>query len=173
MYEMVDKVVDIMDGAYPELRKNLKHIKKVVKIEEEKFSNTLDQGIQLVMNEIEGVKLKGGTKLSGDVTFKLYDTYGFPYELTEEICEENGIEVSKDEFLEKMEEQREKARSARTVIMEKGQDNFIEEFYDRHGKTEFTGYCDLMTPATLLSARELENGPSPFHCGAPLSAALR
>lgn len=158
MYEMVDKVVDIMDGAYPELRKNLKHIKKVVKIEEEKFSNTLDQGIQLVMNEIEGVKLKGGTKLSGDVTFKLYDTYGFPYELTEEICEENGIEVSKDEFLEKMEEQREKARSARTVIMEKGQDNFIEEFYDRHGKTEFTGYCDLMTPATLLSARELENG---------------
>lgn len=158
MYGMVDKVVEIMEGAYPELRKNIEHIKKVVKIEEEKFSNTLDQGMQLVMNEIEIAKSKGKTKLSGDVTFKLYDTYGFPYELTEEICEENGIEVSNDEFLEKMEEQREKARSARAVVMEKGQDSFIEEFYDKYGKTEFTGYCDLMTPATLLSARELENG---------------
>ncbi|MGL4946171.1 MAG: alanine--tRNA ligase [Cetobacterium sp.] len=157
MFEMVDKVVELMGEAYPELRNNIEHIKKVVKIEEEKFSNTLDQGIQLVTNEIKDAKAKGESKLSGDVTFKLYDTYGFPYELTEEICEENEIEVSNEEFLEKMQEQREKARSARTVIMEKGQDSFIEEFYDKHGKTEFTGYFDLMTSATLLSARELEN----------------
>ncbi|MGL4910506.1 MAG: DHHA1 domain-containing protein, partial [Cetobacterium sp.] len=61
-----------------------------------------------------------------------------------------------EEFLEKMQEQREKARSARTVIMEKGQDSFIEEFYDKYGKTEFTGYTDLMTSANLLSVRELE-----------------
>lgn len=155
MYEMVDKVVEIMEGAYPELRANIEHIKKVVKIEEEKFSNTLDQGIQLVTNEINSAKERGEKKLTGDVTFKLYDTYGFPYELTEEICEENGFEISKDEFLEKMEEQREKARSARTVVMEKGQDSFIEEFYDKHGTTKFTGYTDLMTPATLLSVREL------------------
>ncbi|MGL6066841.1 MAG: alanine--tRNA ligase [Cetobacterium sp.] len=157
MFEMVDKVVELMGEAYPELRNNIEHIKKVVKIEEEKFSNTLDQGIQLVTNEIKDAKAKGESKLSGDVTFKLYDTYGFPYELTEEICEENEIEVSNEEFLEKMQEQREKARSARTVIMEKGQDSFIEEFYDKHGKTEFTGYFDLMTSATLLSVRELEN----------------
>ncbi|MGL5000710.1 MAG: alanine--tRNA ligase [Cetobacterium sp.] len=157
MFEMVDKVVELMGEAYPELRNNIEHIKKVVKIEEEKFSNTLDQGIQLVTNEIKDAKAKGESKLSGDVTFKLYDTYGFPYELTEEICEENEIEVSNEEFLEKMQEQREKARSARTVIMEKGQDSFIEEFYDKHGKTEFTGYSDLMTSATLLSVRELEN----------------
>ncbi|MGL6101508.1 MAG: alanine--tRNA ligase-related protein, partial [Fusobacteriaceae bacterium] len=156
MYQMVDKVVELMGDAYPELRKNIEHIKKVVKIEEEKFSNTLDQGIQLVTNEIKAVKSKGESKLSGDVTFKMYDTYGFPYELTEEICEENDIQVSNEEFLEKMQEQREKARSARTVIMEKGQDSFIEEFYDKHGKTEFTGYTDLMTSANLLSVRELE-----------------
>ena len=156
MFEMVDKVVEIMEGAYPELRKNINHIKKVVRIEEEKFSNTLDQGIQLVTNEINKVKENKETKLSGDIAFKLYDTYGFPYELTEEICEENGIEISKDEFLEKMEEQREKARSARTVIMEKGQDSFIEELYDKHGTTEFTGYVDLMTTATLISSRKLD-----------------
>ncbi|MGL5088074.1 MAG: alanine--tRNA ligase [Cetobacterium sp.] len=157
MFQMVDKVVELMEEAYPELRNNIEHIKKVVKIEEEKFSNTLDQGIQLVTNEIKDAKAKGKSKLSGDITFKLYDTYGFPYELTEEICEENGIEVSNEEFLEKMQEQREKARSARTVIMEKGQDSFIEEFYDKYGKTEFKGYSDLMTSATLLSVRELEN----------------
>lgn len=158
MYEMVDKVVEIMGEAYPELVKNKEHIKKVVKIEEEKFSNTLDQGIQLVTNEIALVKEKGESSLSGDVTFKLYDTYGFPYELTEEICEENGIFVSKDEFLKKMEEQREKARAARTVVMEKGQDKFIEEFYDKHGTTEFLGYKELNSISKILSIRELEDG---------------
>lgn len=156
MYQMVDKVVELMGEAYPDLKKNIDHIKKVVKIEEEKFSNTLDQGIQLVMNEIEEAKKRGEKKLSGEVTFKLYDTYGFPYELTEEICEENGIEVSKDEFVEKMNEQREKARAARTVVMEKGQDKFIEEFYDKHGKTKFVGYDEMMCSAKLLSVRELD-----------------
>lgn len=155
MFEMVDKVVEVMEEAYPELRTNIEHIKKVVKIEEEKFSHTLDQGIQLVTNEIEEAKKNGQKKLSGEVTFKLYDTYGFPYELTEEICEENGFELSKDEFLEKMEEQREKARSSRTVVMEKGQDSFIEELYDKYGKTEFVGYIDLMTTGTVQSIREL------------------
>ncbi|MGL5354938.1 MAG: alanine--tRNA ligase, partial [Cetobacterium sp.] len=71
MFEMVDKVVELMGEAYPELRNNIEHIKKVVKIEEEKFSNTLDQGIQLVTNEIKDAKAKGESKLSGDVTFKL------------------------------------------------------------------------------------------------------
>lgn len=156
MYKMVDKVVELMAEAYPDLRENIDHIKKVVRIEEEKFSNTLDQGIQLVNNEIELAKSKGETKLSGEVTFKLYDTYGFPYELTEEICEEKGMEVSKDEFLAKMEEQREKARAARTVVMEKGQDTFLEEFYDKHGTTTFVGYETLTAEAKLLHVRNVE-----------------
>ena len=156
MYKMVDKVVELMAEAYPDLRENIDHIKKVVRIEEKKFSNTLDQGIQLVNNEIELAKSKGETKLSGEVTFKLYDTYGFPYELTEEICEEKGMEVSKDEFLAKMEEQREKARAARTVVMEKGQDTFLEEFYDKHGTTTFVGYETLTAEAKLLHVRNIE-----------------
>ena len=123
-----------MKGSYPDLATNLKHIKKVVKIEEEKFSNTLDLGIQHVMNAIEEAKSKGEDFLSGDVTFKLYDTYGFPYELTEEICGENRIKVYKNEFDQKMEEQRELARSSREVVMEKGQDAFIEAFFDETWK---------------------------------------
>ena len=155
---MVDKVVEMMNEAYPDLNDNLEHIKKVVKIEEEKFSRTLDQGIQLVNQEIEKVKSEGGKKLSGDITFRLYDTYGFPYELTEEICEEKGVEVSREEFEAKMEEQKEKARAAREVVMEKGQDSFIEEFYDKYGATNFVGYETLKETAKLLSIREGKDG---------------
>lgn len=158
LYKMVDKVVEMMNEAYPDLNDNLEHIKKVVKIEEEKFSRTLDQGIQLVNQEIEKVKSEGGKKLSGDITFRLYDTYGFPYELTEEICEEKGVEVSREEFEAKMEEQKEKARSAREVVMEKGQDSFIEEFYDKYGTTKFVGYETLKETAKLLSIREGKDG---------------
>ncbi|MGL4403266.1 MAG: alanine--tRNA ligase [Fusobacteriaceae bacterium] len=158
MYKMVDRVVELMGEAYPELKSNLEHIKKLVKIEEETFSKTLDQGINLVNEEIKKLKASGDKKLSGEVSFRLYDTYGFPFELIEEICENEGVTLLKSEFDEKMEEQREKARSARKVIMEKGQDSFLEEFYDNHGVTEFLGYCHLKTTGKLLSCREREDG---------------
>ena len=158
MYKMVDKVVEKFEIAYPDLRKNLENIRKIVKIEEEKFSNTLDQGIQLVNQEIDNLLANGKNKLDGEISFKLYDTYGFPYELTEEIAEERGITVLREEFETKMEEQKEKARSAREVVMEKGQDSFIEEFYDKYGVTEFTGYEKTEDEGKLLSLREAKDG---------------
>ena len=158
MYKMVDKVVERFEVAYPDLKKNLENIRKIVKIEEEKFSNTLDQGIQLVNQEIDALLANGKNKLDGEVSFKLYDTYGFPYELTEEIAEERGVTVLREEFEAKMEEQKEKARSAREVVMEKGQDSFIEDFYDKHGVTKFTGYEKTEDEATLLSSREAKDG---------------
>lgn len=158
MYKMVDKVVANFENAYPDLKKNLENIKKIVRIEEEKFSNTLDQGIQLVNQEIDNLLASGKNKLDGEISFKLYDTYGFPYELTEEIAEERGIIVLREEFEAKMEEQKEKARSAREVVMEKGQDSFIEEFYDKHGVTKFTGYEKTKDEAKLLSLREAKDG---------------
>ena len=156
LYKIVDTIVELMKGAYPDLVENAKHIKKVIKIEEEKFSNTLDSGIQQVMAAIEEAKKNGESRLTGDVTFKLYDTYGFPYELTEEICEENGITIYKNEFDQKMEEQKEKARSSREIVMEKGQDAFIEAFFDEHGKTEFTGYESLEETAKVLHVSKLD-----------------
>ena len=158
MYKMIDKVVEKFEIAYPDLRKNLENIRKIVKIEEEKFSNTLDQGIQLVNQEIDNLLANGKNKLDGEISFKLYDTYGFPYELTEEIAEERGITVLREEFEAKMEEQKEKARSAREVVMEKGQDSFIEEFYDKYGVTEFTGYEKTEDEGKLLSLREAKDG---------------
>ena len=156
LYKIVDTIVELMKGAYPDLVENVKHIKKVIKIEEEKFSNTLDSGIQQVMAAIEGAKKNGEGRLTGEVTFKLYDTYGFPYELTEEICEENGILIYKNEFDQKMEEQKEKARNSREVVMEKGQDAFIEAFFDEHGKTEFTGYTSSEETAKILHVSKLD-----------------
>ena len=156
LYKIVDTIVELMKGAYPDLVENVKHIKKVIKIEEEKFSNTLDSGIQQVMAAIEEAKKNGERRLTGEVTFKLYDTYGFPYELTEEICEENGILIYKNEFDQKMEEQKEKARNSREVVMEKGQDAFIEAFFDEHGKTEFTGYTSSEETAKILHVSKLD-----------------
>ncbi len=156
LYKIVDTIVELMKGSYPDLAENVKHIKKVIKIEEEKFSNTLDSGIQQVMAAIEEAKKNGEGRLTGEVTFKLYDTYGFPYELTEEICEENGILIYKNEFDQKMEEQKEKARNSREVVMEKGQDAFIEAFFDEHGKTEFTGYTSTEETAKVLHVSKLD-----------------
>ncbi len=158
MYKMVDKVVEKFEVAYPDLKKNLGNIRKIVKIEEEKFSNTLDQGIQLVNQEIDNLLANGKNKLDGEISFKLYDTYGFPYELTEEIAEERGVTVLREEFEAKMEEQKEKARSAREVVMEKGQDSFIEKFYDKYGVTKFTGYEKTEDEGKLLSLREAKDG---------------
>ena len=158
MYKMVNKVVEKFEIAYPDLRKNLENIRKIVKIEEEKFSNTLDQGIQLVNQEIDNLLANEKNKLDGEISFKLYDTYGFPYELTEEIAEERGVTVLREEFEAKMEEQKEKARSAREVVMEKGQDSFIEEFYDKYGVTKFTGYEKTEDEGKLLSLRETKDG---------------
>lgn len=155
--KLVDKVVEVMKFAYPELVEKAPYIKKVVLIEEEKFSKTLDQGIKLVAEELNILKEKGETKLPAEVVFKLHDTFGFPYELTEEICLEKGISLSYEEYKAKMQEQKERARNAREVIFEKGQDDFIESFYDEYGKSLFLGYDQNETEAVVYSVKELDD----------------
>ena len=143
LYELTSKVIEIMGDAYPDLKEKESHIKKVILKEEEKFQHTLDQGIIIATESIEKAKAEGETSLNADDVFKLYDTYGFPYELTEEICQENGINIDFEEFKVKMEEQKERAREAREVIKEKIEDSFIDEFYTKYGKTNFTGYSSF------------------------------
>lgn len=158
LYQLVDVVVDIMAPAYPELKANKEHIKKVILTEEEKFEKTLDQGIALAGEEIEKLKKAGKSKIDAEVSFKLYDTYGFPYELTEEICNENKIEINHAEFKQKMEEQRAKARSAREVIKETIEDEFIADFYAKNGKTVFTGYEKLEETSEILYIEDVGDG---------------
>ena len=157
LYELTSKVIEIMGDAYPDLKEKESHIKKVILKEEEKFQHTLDQGIIIATESIEKAKAEGKTSLNADDVFKLYDTYGFPYELTEEICQENGINIDFEEFKVKMEEQKERAREAREVIKEKIEDSFIDEFYTKYGKTNFTGYSSFNGNGKALYVNNIDS----------------
>ena len=109
LYKLVDVVIDINKDFYPELATNSASIKKAIKIEEEKFLKTLSSGESLLREFISGKKV-----LSGKDAFKLYDTFGFPLELTKEICHEEGVEVDEKGFEEEMNAQKERARNARS-----------------------------------------------------------
>ena len=157
LYKLVDTVIELMGIAYPEIIKNKDHIIKMIRIEEEKFSTTLDQGIIIAFDEIKKAKQENKKILDASVVFKLYDTFGFPFELTEEICEEEDMTISHEDYLSKMEEQRERARSSREIVKEAGQDEFIERFYDENGTTNFLGYDTLESLSKLMFVNNLED----------------
>lgn len=106
-------VIEIMGGAYPQLRENREFILRVIGQEEERFRATLDQGTALLQELIEGLKATGRHRLEGADAFRLYDTYGFPLELTREIAAEHELSVDEEGFREALEAQRERARAAR------------------------------------------------------------
>ncbi|WP_102345465.1 alanine--tRNA ligase [Bacillus sp. Marseille-P3661] len=113
MFELVPTVGEIMVDFYPEVKAKEEFIQRVVKNEEERFHETLNEGLAILSEVIEKEKAKGSTVLPGEDAFRLYDTYGFPYELTEEYAEEAGMTINKDDFDAEMEKQRERARKAR------------------------------------------------------------
>ena len=109
----VDAVITIFGNVYPELVEKQEYIRKVISLEEERFHTTLAQGIELLSKLIADLKVTGKDVLDGKSAFKLYDTFGFPWELTAEILEENKFSLDKDAFDAAMNEQRERARAAR------------------------------------------------------------
>ena len=109
----VDAVIKIYDGVFEELTAKQEYIKKVISLEEDRFHTTLTQGMELLNGYIEDLKKEGKTVLSGDLSFQLYDTFGFPWELTDEILQENSMELDKAAFDAAMKQQRERARAAR------------------------------------------------------------
>ncbi|GAA3650877.1 alanine--tRNA ligase [Asaccharospora irregularis] len=113
LYELVDEVIKVSGEAYPVLVEKESYIKKVIRIEEEKFSETIDQGSEILNSYIEELKKLGNKTLSGENAFKLYDTYGFPIDLTKEILEEENLLVDEVSFNEEMEKQKQRARTAR------------------------------------------------------------
>ena len=112
LYKLVPVVADTMQDFYPYLQEHVEFNQKLIKVEEDTFKKTLKNGQALLDEEIS--KAKDG-KLSGEVVFKLYDTYGFPFELTQEIASESGLEVSREEFDVEMNKQKERARNARNT----------------------------------------------------------
>jgi alanyl-tRNA synthetase len=112
LHDLVDEVIKVSGDAYPELKNKEDYVKKVIKIEEERFQATIDTGLNILNGYIGELKNESLKMLSGEKAFKLYDTYGFPLDLTKEILEENSMTVDEKNFKKEMENQRERARMA-------------------------------------------------------------
>ena len=136
-------VIEGSKDGYPELDEKKDFIFNVLTKEEEQFSKTIDQGLHILEEMEAEMKAAGSTQLSGENAFKLYDTYGFPLDLTKEILEDKGISIDEAGFKAAMEEQREKARIARGVTNYMGADATVYDEIDPKITTEFVGYDNL------------------------------
>ncbi len=141
--ELANTVIEVSKDAYPELAEKKEYIFNKIDKEEDSFNKTIDTGLAILKDYIAELQEEGGNTLSGDHAFKLYDTYGFPLDLTKEILEEEGIAVDEDRFAECMNIQRETARKARKVTTYMGADATVYEQLDVSLTSEFIGYDKL------------------------------
>jgi len=147
LYKVCETVIKENESAYPELREKQEFVTKLIKVEEENFLNTVEQG----MNMLQGIIDRGDVEvLSGEDSFKLHDTFGFPIDLTREILEEKGISVDIDRFYELLAEQKKRSRDMRKNA---GADAWISDSTDLTdvAKTEFVGYSENETQAEILA----------------------
>lgn len=151
LFDLVDEVIHVSGDAYPELVDRQDYIKKIISIEEERFQATIDQGLEILMNHVQEMESKGIKTFSGADAFKLYDTYGFPLDLTEEIIAEKGIHVDKAEFDAEMEAQRERARSARENMGDVGWEDDVLSELSHLNATVFKGYTETASDAKVLA----------------------
>ena len=143
LVELAQTVIDGSKDGYPELEEKKDFIFNVIAKEEAQFNKTIDQGLSILADMEEEMKKNGETVLSGENAFKLYDTYGFPMDLTQEILEEKGFSVDEEGFKKAMEVQRTTARKARKVTNYMGADETVYESVDPSVTTEFVGYDSL------------------------------
>ena len=144
-------VIEESKDGYPELEEKKDYILKLLTIEEDNFNKTIDQGLSILSELEEEITKSGGNKLSGEEAFKLYDTYGFPLDLTKEILEEKGIEVDEEGFTKAMNVQRETARNARQVTNYMGADENVYLQLDPNLTSVFVGYDNLTYTSKILA----------------------
>ncbi len=140
LYKIVPIVLHMMGEAYPETAQRKEYIMQIIKLEEDKFGETMDKGIDILAAEIETLKKSGGKTLSGDVAFKLYDTFGFPVEITGEILKEQKLSIDGEGFRKNMEAQREAAKKAWKGVNISAMDTVPEEIIKNTTATNFVGY---------------------------------
>ena len=143
LYRLFDRVKEVSGDAYPELVEKENYVKKVIKIEEEKFNETLDQGVEILNSYIAELKANNEKVLSGEKAFKLYDTYGFPMDLTQEILEEQGYEIDEEGFHSEMEAQRQRARADRGAMEDESWKEDPLSSLDANIASTFDGYVNL------------------------------
>ena len=149
LYEVVETVVQENEYAYPDVREKQGYITKVIRTEEENFAKTIDGGMKIYNELLAAHKEKGETVFSGADAFKLYDTYGFPIDLTIEMVEEEGMTLDRAAFDKEMEEQRVRARKAREALGDLGWAGI--EFGSEMPATEFIGYDHTETEGKVLA----------------------
>jgi len=151
IFTLTSLVAELMSKGYPELGKSREYAAQIVRNEEEQFSSTLSQGLTLLEKVISGVRSRGESVLPGEELFKLYDTFGFPFELAAEISEEKGLQVDEDGFQRELEIQRQRARASW-----KGGETTIrpidKELAGHDYETEFTGYTSISDVAGRVLA---------------------
>ena len=150
LYKLVDMVVDMYGEAYPELIKNKTKVIDVIRKEEERFAKTLDRGYKMLDEFIAAKK-----DIDGESAFKLYDTYGFPFELTKEIAAENGLNIDEEGFKAAMREQKDRAKAAAAKISVTGDIKYAK-VEDEVGSTDFVGYDENECKAKILATIEGE-----------------
>ncbi len=156
MYKLLPALIETMGDAYPELIQQQTLIEKVMKEEEESFLRTLETGIKLLDKQIADTKAKGLTVLSGIEAFTLYDTYGFPLDLTELILKENGMSVDEAGFKAEMQKQKDRARNAAAVETE-------DWVTLKDGDTDFVGYDFTECETEILRYRKVKQKNSEFY----------
>ena len=149
LVDMVNVAIEESCGAYPELATKADYIRKVLSMEEERFDATIDAGLSILGGMIEESKTAGNTALAGEDVFKLYDTFGFPIDLTREIAEEAGLSIDESRFAELMQEQKVRAREARANIS--GWANASRDMLKDIPATNFVGYDKMVAEAKVLA----------------------
>ena len=155
LYEVCDTVIHENEGHYPELRERQDYITKVIRVEEENFAKTIDGGLRIFNDMLAQHQEKGEKVFSGEDAFKLYDTYGFPMDLTLEMVEEQGMTLDEKAFHQLMEEQRQRARKAREALGDLGWAGV--EFGKDVPETEFVGYDHTAIDGAKVVALVVEN----------------
>ena len=155
LYEVCDTVIHENEGHYPELRERQEYITKVIRVEEENFAKTIDGGLKIFNDMLSGHQEKGEKVFSGADAFKLYDTYGFPIDLTMEMVEEQGMSVDQEGFKALMEEQKVRARKAREALGDLGWAGV--EFGKDVSETAFVGYDNTAIDDAKVVALVVEN----------------
>ncbi len=163
LYKVADTVIDESSQGYPELSEKRDYIKKIIKIEEERFQATIDNGLSILNDYISKTKAEGKTVLGGNEAFKLNDTYGFPIDLTLEICAEKGLGVDVDGYKKELENQKTTARAARKDGSSWDADeSFV---FDGAQATVFDGYDKLSLDAKIVGIASQGEISSSASCG--------
>ena len=153
-YKLIPAVIESLGEEYPDNAQNAALAEKLLKLEEEKFRKTLDTGLALINEELS--KIKPGDKLSGEVAFKLYDTFGFPLDLTEVILREKKLELDSEGFEKAMARQKEQSKKGSKF---KVQEDNLKVFYtikEKFGETQFIGFDEVVGEAKLLAKEEID-----------------